>query len=434
MLKDIDLSSTSAGPEISTRATSDDVAKILFNGPIITMADGKFSEVEALVVKGDTIIYTGTKEGARDAAGKEAVVYDLQERCILPGFVEPHLHLILSAVVDFYFLKMSPNVVSTVDQALERITEAIDNDELIGGKMIAGYGCDPSRVNKSEKYPAHSDLTRKMLDGISTERPIYIINQSGHVAYANTLCLENAGITKDSVANDESYQKDEYGELTGVIYEQALARVGKQVPQIELGSLFEYCKRTLDKWVSLGCTTIFDAGIGSVGLTDMVLLANLPKPAVRFYGALSVNAVPAYLAPVIRKPPFKLGPIEVIAMKVWADGSTQGFTAAVYTPYVNPPSKEKEHGTLNYESADALRATIEPYIKEGFQIVIHSNGDRATNRVLDAYEAVFEANPDRNKEIVHRIEHFTVTESTQLTRAARLGLGISQTIGHVSGW
>lgn len=434
MLKDIDLSSTPVNLEVATRTKKDDRARIFFGGPIITMTDGFFSPVEALVVEEDTIKYTGTLQGAKDAAGEEAIVYDLQERCLVPGSVEPHLHLILSAVTDHYFLKLSPNEVTTVDKALEIIRGAIGEGNLVGGKMVVGYGYDPSRVEETDNYPAHSDLTKEMLDKISTKYPIYIINQSGHVAYASTLTLENAGVTKDSVKDDESYQKDDKGELTGVIYEQALARIGKQVPQLTADLVFDYCNRTIRKWSSRGCTTVFDAGIGSVGPTDMVLLANLPKPDIRFYGALSVNAVPAYLAPIIRQPPFKLGPVEVIAIKYWADGSTQGFTAAVYTPYVNPPSKEKEHGTLNYESAEVLAGVIEPYLREGFQIVVHSNGDRATNQVLDTYEAVFEANPNRDKKIIHRIEHFTVTESTQLTRAARLGLGISQTIGHVSGW
>jgi len=66
------------------------------------MAGGTFSDVDALVMKGDTITYTGTIEGAQEVAEPGADTVDRQGRCVLPGFIEPHLYLILTALADNY--------------------------------------------------------------------------------------------------------------------------------------------------------------------------------------------------------------------------------------------------------------------------------------------------------------------------------------------
>lgn len=107
---------------------------------------------------------------------------DLQGRCLLPGFIEPHLHLIMTALADNYLLCLSPINVTTLDEAKKIIAGAIP-DKLIGD-WVAGYGYDPSRVRD------HPHLTVDILDGISTEHPIFIINQSGHLAYINSAAFQ----------------------------------------------------------------------------------------------------------------------------------------------------------------------------------------------------------------------------------------------------
>lgn len=74
------------------------------------------------------------------------------------------------------------------------------------------------------------------------------------------------------------------------------------------------------------------------------------------------------------------------------------------------------------------------WMKKGWQVSIHANGDHAVDQSLECYEAVFKQLPDRKKDIKHRIEHFTVCNTTQVQKAASLGLGVSHTIGHVYYW
>ena len=66
------------------------------------------------------------------------------------------------------------------------------------------------------------DLTTTELDAIVPDRPAFILNASGHIAYVNSRALELAGITRDTPDPDGAeYGRDESGSLNGVLYGQA---------------------------------------------------------------------------------------------------------------------------------------------------------------------------------------------------------------------
>ena len=68
---------------------------------------------------------------------------------------------------------------------------------------------------------------------------------------------------------------------------------------------------------------------------------------------------------------------------------------------------------------------------QGWQVVIHANGDRAIDIALDAHAAAVEAGgADRR----HRIEHCSILHDEQIERIAELGLSPSFLIGHVHFW
>jgi predicted amidohydrolase YtcJ len=121
----------------------------------------------------------------------------------------------------------------------------------------------------------------------------------------------------------------------------------------------------------------------------------------------------------------------VQAINFWLDGSTQGFTAAVKEPYLDQPNNL---GILNYESDEKLLGLLVPFLKTGWQLILHSNGDQATDQALRMLKAAFNAVPNRNREIVHRLEHVNVVSKDQLVQAVELGLGVSHLIAHVRNW
>ena len=61
-------------------------------GPIVTMDGDTPQMVEAVVTRGDRIVFAGTEKAARKAAGKDATLRDLAGATLLPGFIDAHSH------------------------------------------------------------------------------------------------------------------------------------------------------------------------------------------------------------------------------------------------------------------------------------------------------------------------------------------------------
>ena len=157
-----------------------------------------------------------------------------------------------------------------------------------------------------------------------------------------------------------------------------------------------------------------------------------PLP-VRILGAVSINSAEKGLLRS-ETPPVLLANVAVRSIKYWADGSTQGFTAAVNEPYINNLNPKGDPcGTLKYpydsKNETSLTGLLSKWMSKGWQLLVRSNGDQATDQTLDCYEAMMSKN--NNEKIMYRIEHFNVTSHNQVERAANLGLGISHTLGHV---
>ena len=103
------------------------------------------------------------------------------------------------------------------------------------------------------------------------------------------------------------------------------------------------------------------------------------------------------------------------AVKIFADGSLVGRTAAVHHPYDGSDGS----GYLQADTAE-LRAAIIAAHRSGWQVATHAIGDLAIDLVLDAYEQALAEYPRRDPR--HRIEHFAVVQPGQVARAAALGV------------
>src|SRR5262249_36372438 len=108
--------------------------------------------------------------------------------------------------------------------------------------------------------------------------------------------------------------------------------------------------------------------------------------------------------------------LRIGAMKIFADGSLVGRTAAMYDDYVGD---DGERGYFQRPPAE-LRETIRLAHRSGWQVATHAIGDHAVGEVLDIYEDVLTAHPRSDHR--HRIEHCGITRSEHIERIARLGV------------
>jgi predicted amidohydrolase YtcJ len=114
--------------------------------------------------------------------------------------------------------------------------------------------------------------------------------------------------------------------------------------------------------------------------------------------------------------------------KVMTDGSIQGFTARLKWPgYYNG----KPNGLWNMDP-DQLAKLVMHYHKAGMHLHIHTNGDEASEVMLDAIEAAQEAHyrPDHR----HTLQHCQMADASQFRRMHKLGCCVNLFANHVHYW
>jgi len=144
------------------------------------------------------------------------------------------------------------------------------------------------------------------------------------------LALERCGVLDDT--KDEQYVRDPVTEeLTGEIFENAVFNMAASVEPPPLDKIVEAAHYVMQGWAKKGCTTVFDAGIGTGGDNDIELFEAITKDIcpLRIFGAL-VSTLKVFLTK--SKPPHQIGRIQSNYIKFWTDGSTQGFTAKLLEP------------------------------------------------------------------------------------------------------
>ena len=185
---------------------------VFVNGTVLPV-DAAFSGHEALAISGNRILAVGARDEVLAAAGRGAKTVDLAGRVVLPGFIEPHMHFALMAGLGF-IEDVGPFRFPTFDDALDalrRIAAAAGPDEWVMGRQF-----DPILLDSPR------DLTTRDLDPITPDRPAFVLNASGHIAYVNSKTLELVGITRDSEdPPGGEYGRYEDGTPNGVMYGQA---------------------------------------------------------------------------------------------------------------------------------------------------------------------------------------------------------------------
>lgn len=402
---------------------------IFYGGDIVTMNKSQ-ATAEAVAVKDGKIIQLGSLAKLRTLQGQDTKLINLNGQTLMPGLVEPHVHIMGTAFSEEIFLNLSnfemPH--DTLDSLVAKLTAYSKNFK--DGQWITAFGVDPSRTD-----PFMSELTADVLDKVSTTKPIFVMNQSMHIAYVNHKALEIAGLN-DSSPNPKGGMlvKDNKGRLTGVIYEEpAFALFLSKMPIPSQEIVEKAVAKVGQTLVSKGVTTSAEITIGAyLGVDKEYALFNAMtrsgKLPVRVRGYMYSNAYPTTnnnYKPGQGDDTFKL-----IGVKIVADGSNQGLTGAMSKPYAYPAGTSNT-GTLNF-SEQELYALAKPRFDEGWQLSVHSNGDKSIEQTLNVFAKLVTKPADAKTRL--RIEHFTVPTEAQIDKAAKLGVVPGFTIGHTDYW
>jgi predicted amidohydrolase YtcJ len=392
---------------------------ILLNGRVFTARPGEPSFTGGVAMVGDRIVAVGGEAALRAMAPPDARSIDLEGRSILPGFVDAHHHLAFTgaelAAIDARY----PGVASIAD-LVARIADAAERTP--DGTWIRAVGMNP------EMFPDGRLPTRWDLDEATRVHPVLVQHMSGHHALANSLGLQSRGL--DETASDPEgghLVRDERGRLTGYFLDAAQQEIvppgvdiGHHGPGFHDDAPLEEIVTDIDRGsrasLAAGITSIVDAQVTRRELTGYRVAHERGLLGVRLT-AMPISSQLEQFEALGIAGPFGDDRLAIGPMKFYADGALTGGTAAFTTPY--GPAGEFT-GSLYWASDEVFRDAIVRAHAAGWQIGVHAQGDRAIDRVLDAYEAALITHPRDDHR--HRIEHCGGPRPDQIERMARLGI------------
>ena len=395
----------------------------LVNANVLTMDPARPRATAVAVAHGRITALDEIPPGA-------ARVVDLRGATVLPGFHDAHNHMI-GFGMSLGEVDIGSPPVGSLDELYAAIARRADTTA--PGEWVIGSGYDQNKLGGH-----HPD--RDALDRAAPGRRVWLRHTSGHMCVVNSLVLTDLGI--DAAATEVPGGRvatDSGGRPTGLLEERAQLLVGSLVYPYPLAELAEAIARAAAQYLKEGVTSCTEAGIGGgwVAHSPAELAA---YAAARDQGRLGVRVelmaagevlhplgahaddnLPVGLDLGIRTG-FGDDWLRLGAVKIFADGSLVGRTAALFDEYAGHDDFAGNGSGRGYLQADAadLRAAIIAAHRSGWQVATHAIGDRAIDLALDAYADALAQYPRRDPR--HRIEHFAVVQPRQVTRAAELGV------------
>lgn len=402
------------------------------NGTILTMDNGKTAD--AVWTHDGLIRAVGTREEI-DALAPDAKEIDLEHRVMLPAFIDPHSHLSSYAAS---LLQVALDGCSSGEEIGQRIAAFRQANHVADGEWILAKGYDHNLL-PGARHPSLAQI-----DSWAPENPLAIQHASGHFGLFNSRALAAFGITVQTPSPEGGRILQSGGKLTGGLEENAFFTYMKKTPLPGMEALVQAYQQAQRNYASYGITSVQEG----YAVGQMVPL---------YQGLLAAKAlfldVTAYAAPADADAWFTAFPASIKqydrhlrlgGYKIFLDGSPQGRTAWMRTPYCNPDNAETASADSGSTGADSgycgygtmqdeeVLQAIRMASAHQMQILAHCNGDAAAKQYLDCLQKVNETTPVSALRPV--MIHAQLVGIDQLPQLAALSVIPSFFVAHVYHW
>ena len=369
---------------------------ILRNGTIRTL-DPSLPAARALAIAGEWI---AGGVGAHESALPGPETVDLAGRCVVPGFTDSHVHFPTWALAQS---EVGLDGCTSLGEALDRIRSAPRT-----GSWLLGHGW------RDADWADGRCPTRHDLDAIEPRRPAMLVSKDYHALWLNSAALALAG--GDLEVEGGVVVRDEHGEPTGLLYEEAAWQFKGRYLEIPAGEYVEAMRAGVRVAVARGVTCLHDKDgwLGALGLWQRL----------EEQGALGVRvwqSLPADRLPQLRELSWRSGLgsplLRAGYLKVFMDGTLGSQTAWML-----------DGSGVRITSCEDLEQIVREGAEAGWPIAVHAIGDAANRAALDAFE--------RTRELWHplglrpRIEHAQCLAQEDVARFGELGVAASVQFAH----
>ena len=372
------------GCENKSKQKETATANLYFNGHIITMDTEDPTYADVIVEQDGKIAFVGTLEEAEKQFSNLNKI-DLNGKTLLPGFIDPHSHSgMVSNTMGQVDLNPEPvGTVENIDDILIKLKNYKEENNIPDGEWIYGWGYDDGELEE-KRHP-----TKKDIDKVLPNNPVYLQHTSRHMGVANSLSLEELKVNAET-KNPEGGNIDRFPNTqdpTGLVQETAMYPFMRLMLENLASKQEEFFETTQEYYASNGITTAQD------GMTDRNTIRFFQSQAdagkfkidlisLAGYAELESNLKDTTLLFKTYKNGFK-----VQGTKIVADGSPQGKTAFFTKPFLTevPGCVHDCRGlpSLTQETINTL--FVMAYEKEN-QLFIHCNGDATVDMIIKAHE------------------------------------------------
>ena len=372
---------------------------ILHNARIHTL-DKTNPQASALVIDQGKILAVGGDELLVEFARAEK--QDLNGCVILPGLIDAHLHL------HYYSLALQKIdcETETLEECLRRVKERAGKAK--PGEWILGHGWNQ---NLWGRWPTAADL-----DGVASDHPVYLTAKSLHVGWANSAALRLANIGLGAPdPKDGQIQRNEKGEPTGILLENAVLLVNAVLPEPGQTALADAIEKAQSLLWKMGLTGVHDFD-GRASFAALQWLHEQGRLKMRVTKSIPVELLDHAFELGLRTG-FGDDWLRIGSVKAFMDGALGPRTAAMFEPYLGEP---ENRGNLNMDG-EQLFEIARHAADAGLGMTVHAIGDRANHEVLDAYEHLRAYETKKGlPHLRHRIEHVQVIHPDDAPRLAGL--------------
>ncbi len=392
--------------------------KLFYGGDILTLGEDE-PYTGAVLTDNRRIIMTGTlSEVSEYAKNGDCERIDLEGGTLIPGFIDPHSHF---TQVAYSFLEVSLDGACTAAEMRARIEAFIKERNVRPGEWINANEYD----NNSLPGAVHLPLSE--IDALAPGYKLVIRHKSGHMGLFNSSALAALGIGPDTPDPEGGRIGRESGRLTGYVEENAFFEYLRKIPAYKPEQLLDGCIKAQQLYASYGITTLQDGMVVQemLPLYQMLLERGVPYLDFVLYASPECYEKAVKLTEAFPKGRFRLG-----GMKIFLDGSPQGRTAWMRTPYLGEPVGYRGYGTMTDREVEAA---MEYSAEKKTQLIAHCNGDAAVEQFLRCLEKTEEKYP-LLRSLKPVIIHAQLIGRDQLVRAAELGAMASFFVAHVYHW
>lgn len=390
--------------------------QIFMSGQVYT-ADPANSIQEAFAVSDGVIVAVGSNTVIAGYLGEATAVVDLGGRFVMPGIHDMHMHPLQGGLKEFYECSFAHSL--SLEEILEVVASCARNME--AGAWVRG-GQWPSHLLKSANPP-----TREMLDQITTEHPVLLIDWAVHNAWLNSAALEALGISESRTdPPGGQFQRDPVtGKLTGILLDNAAYDAQRQLPAYPHETNMDAVRRVFDDAVGVGITSVKDAMTTTEALRAYTALDERGELKVRVHTSLAWKSSwsashEEELANIRARSDLNSAMVHTDFAKIMLDGVPLTRSSAMLEPYLPDSVYGEQYFGKMTLPPDELRRDVVWLDQQGLSVKIHATGDRSAREALDAIAHARQVSG--NYQPRHEISHAQFIHPADMPRFAALNV------------